>query len=706
MGRKTIWISSIGIALIMVIIVTVYIILSSYDFNKLKPQISKVAKEATGRDLILGGDIGLKIGITPSLMVDRVSFQNATWGSQPEMAKIKHLEVKVALFPLIFGNMEIKRLIIVEPEILIETDPSGKSNLSFKTEKETEKPKKEEPDEGLKLPALSFNRVAVKDGSFKFKDGKSSKTYLATLNTLSVESSGASSPMTIDLNGAYNDHSFEVKGKVGPLTALTDPNETAQLKLTAKAGGAIFNINGTIRDVFNGRGLNLDFGVKGTDLAQLEKLAGQPMPITGPFDISGQATDLAKDIYQIADLKVFLGENDIGGTIEVNLTNKRPNLNAEISSKKFDLRSIIKQDKKKGDQNKPNQKKKRSDKVFPDEPLPLDILKSADAGIKLKAGKVLLPRAALNDLHTVIVLKDGNLKIKPLKSLVGGGTLVGHFNLVPKGDTTNLSASIQINHLDLEKMLKELDLTDIMEGDLDLNMDVRGHGNSPAKLMAGLNGKVNLVMGAGRINNKYIDMLGADLASVAFRLFNPGKRDEAYTKINCFVSRFDIKDGIADSTALVFDTDLMSVAGEGTINLETEKLDFSINPSPKKGVGVNGVGKLSMNLGELAKPLKLSGTLAKPGLGIDPAKAAMTIGKAVGGIMLFGPIGIAAVLASGKLGEDENPCVAAIEAGKKGVKVPKGKETTKEKSTVEKTTEGVKEAVEGIGGKLKKLFGK
>jgi len=378
-----------------------------------------------------------------------------------------------------------------------------------------------------------------------------------------------------------------------------------------------------------------------------------------------------------------------------------------ISSKKLDLRSLMKQDEEKDDKkDKLPEKKKRKDRVFPDDPLPLDVLKRADANVKLQAGKVFFPRVALNDFAAVVMLKDGDLTVKPIKSMVGGGTLIGHFNLLSQGDTAKLSATIKINHLDLDQMLKELALTDIIEGDLDLDMDISGQGNSPAKLMAWLNGKASVILGTSRINNKYIDVLGADLASVVFRLFNPGKKDEAYTKINCFVSRFDIKDGIADSTAFVFDTDLMSVAGEGTINLRTEELDFSMNPSPKKGVGVNGVGKLSMNLGELAKPLKLSGTLAKPGLAIDPAKTAITLGKAVGGIMLFGPIGIAAVLASGKVEGDENPCLAAIEAGKKGIKVPKEKKPSKEKGMVEKTTEGVKDAVEGIGGKLKKLFGK
>jgi len=709
MSKKIKWVLGIGISVIIALIVAVYIILSSYDFNKLKPQISKAAKEATGRELILSGDIELKIGFTPSFMAERVSFQNAPWGSRREMAKIKYFQVKVALLPLILGNIKINQMVVVEPDILIETDASGKSNLTFETAKagEDEERKKKKTDEGFNLSALTFDQVHVKDGRLTFKDGKSGKTYKAILKTLSVESAGASSPMEIDLKGAYNDNPFEIKGTSGSLMALADPEKTASLNLTATAGGATFNIDGTIRDIMKGRGLALNFIVKGEDLGKFEELAGQPMPITGPFDISGCASDVATNVYKVSDLKIFLGENDLGGTIQINLADKRPNLKADISSKRFDLRSLLKQDERKDDKkDKPRQKKKRGDKVFPDDPLPLEVFKRADANIKFEAGKILLPKLALNNFAAVLMLKDGDLTVKPLKSMVGGGTLLGHLNLLPQGDTAKLSATIKIDHLDLGQMLKELALTDIMEGDLDLDMDVSGRGNSPAKLMAGLNGKVIVILGVGCINNKYIDVLGADLASIAFRLFNPGKTDKNHTKINCLVSRFDIKDGIADSTALVFDTDLMSVAGEGTINLKTEGLDFSMKPSPKKGVGVSGVGKLSMNLGELAKPLKLSGTLAKPGLAIDPAKTAITLGKAVGGIMLFGPIGIAAVLASGKLGEDVNPCVAAIEAGKKGVEVPEEKKPSKKKGTVEKTTEGMKDAIEGIGGKLKKLFGK
>ncbi len=84
------------------------------------------------------------------------------------------------------------------------------------------------------------------------------------------------------------------------------------------------------------------------------------------------------------------------------------------------------------------------------------------------------------------------------------------------------------------------------------------------------------------------------------------------------------------------------------------------------------MARISFSLSELTNPFKLGGTLANPSLAIDPTQTAITIGKLVGGLA-FGPVGIAVVLADVSMG-DKNPCLAAIEAAEKGVKVsPNGK---------------------------------
>ncbi|MEE9611804.1 MAG: AsmA family protein [Desulfatiglandales bacterium] len=126
------WKRMAGIAAVLFIamIVAAYVILSTYDYNKFKPRIAKVVKDATGRELTLAGDINLDVGLLPTLVVEDVSFQNAAWGSRPELAKLKPFEIQVALLPLILKRIIVKRIILVSPDILVETDSSGKSKLS------------------------------------------------------------------------------------------------------------------------------------------------------------------------------------------------------------------------------------------------------------------------------------------------------------------------------------------------------------------------------------------------------------------------------------------------------------------------------------------------------------------------------------------------------------------------------------------------
>jgi uncharacterized protein involved in outer membrane biogenesis len=122
-----------GGILFLVLMGGLYILLSTYDYDGLKPQIAEAVRDATGRELALGGKISLKFGLSPDLVVGNIAFQNAPWALQPDMVKVKRLEIQVALLPLILGHIDVKRFVLIEPEIPVETDPSGRSNLSFKT---------------------------------------------------------------------------------------------------------------------------------------------------------------------------------------------------------------------------------------------------------------------------------------------------------------------------------------------------------------------------------------------------------------------------------------------------------------------------------------------------------------------------------------------------------------------------------------------
>ena len=83
----------------VVLIAAVYVIVLNLDFNRFKPQIAQLVFDATGRELTIAGNIEFEIGIRPTLIVEDVSFQNASWSSAPNLARVKKMEVQIAVYP-------------------------------------------------------------------------------------------------------------------------------------------------------------------------------------------------------------------------------------------------------------------------------------------------------------------------------------------------------------------------------------------------------------------------------------------------------------------------------------------------------------------------------------------------------------------------------------------------------------------------------
>ncbi|MBI4831504.1 MAG: AsmA-like C-terminal region-containing protein [Candidatus Lindowbacteria bacterium] len=405
----------------------------------------------------------------------------------------------------------------------------------------------------------------------------------------------------------------------------------------------------------------------------------------------------------MSDLNASFGASDLAGSAEIALADERPFLTATLTSKNLDLRPLSSNGTgANGAAKAPAKPKGKKGRVFPDQPLPLDALRKLDARATLNVNRMLLPQAALNDLTAAVTLKDGILTAKPVTATIGGGSFDGVVDLRAGGDVADLDLRLDVAHLDLARMLKELNAKEIMQGSLNANINVSGRGQSVAALMGSLDGKAIVQIGDGRINNEYIDLLGADVGAGVLRLINPFAQKASHTDLDCFISRFDINDGIAESTVLVLNTSKMSVIGAGRVNLKTEGLDLSLKPSPKQG-SATSVGGVSLNLGELVKPFKLSGTLANPKLAIDPTQTAVTIGKAAGGMALLGPIGAGAAMAGSGEGVS---CAAAADAAKTGVKVKPASESSKVGKTAEDVANGAGEAVKGAGRKLRELFGR
>lgn len=180
----------IGGAILAVLVVLLLAAPFFVDLNTYKGLITAKAKEATGRDLVIDGDISLSLLPIPSITVEGIKFGNAADGSSANMAEIEKANVKVALMPLISGKAEVKSVELVKPTIVLEKLPSGKGNWEIVPAGTTENTPSTPAENNTSKFDLSIEAASITDGTLIYRDlTTASEQRVENLNVdLSLES--------------------------------------------------------------------------------------------------------------------------------------------------------------------------------------------------------------------------------------------------------------------------------------------------------------------------------------------------------------------------------------------------------------------------------------------------------------------------------------------------------------------------------------
>src|SRR5262249_58597119 len=158
-----------------------------------------------------------------------------------------------------------------------------------------------------------------------------------------------------------------------------------------------------------GKGIALALTAEGKSLADMMPLAGTQLPPLGPYSFSGNLSD-ADGGYKLAGMQLKMGSSDISGDASVALAGAKPQITATLAStlldaKDFGIKSAPAAD------SAPAPAKSSDGRVFPDDPLPFDLLKAADAKVAFTGQKVVRDPAILEGLAVDLDLAGGKLTI-------------------------------------------------------------------------------------------------------------------------------------------------------------------------------------------------------------------------------------------------------------------------------------------------------
>ena len=722
--KRALKILSVVFVLIIAVVVAGVAILMSQDFNEYKGLIAEQAKEATGRDLTIAGDLNLNISMSPSLSVQGVTFANAGWGSRQEMAKLEKLEAEVALMPLLSGGVEVKRLVLSGLDVILETDKSGKGNWVFgddaaKVATPDKAGEKGDGEGGGTLPVVHF--VRIENVKIAYKDGVTGESHKAEVKSLEVSADSADSPLKLNLAAAYNGIDLTSSGQLGSISALLG-GKPLPVELTAKTLGLDIGVDGSIAKPQEAKGLNLGLSIKTANLADTVKAAAVAVPALKdagpvpavPFSFSGKAVD-GNGGYGVNDMAVNLGGSDITGKLAVMLSGPRPKVTANLASKLLDVDALLPQKDnaapaKEAAKPAAEPAKKSGKRVFPADPLPLDGLKAADADVSFKGQKIVASGLTVSDVSVKLALANGRLDVKPFGLGIAGGRIGGSVLLNAAKATPALNVAVKGDKVDFGKLLEQFKLTDIAKGTVGMDIALTGNGKSVRQIMAGLTGKTRIVIPEGRIESGALNIVSTDLLNIF-----DSQDDKA---IKCGVVHFNIKGGQANAHAIVFETGGISVVATGGANLANETLKLRVDPRTKKANLASAV----------MVPVDVHGTFAEPDWTLDMAamagnvaSSALKTGSAIATMGLSLLVDKALSTAKDAVIPPDNTdyCTPAL-AGKKVVPgkmaaakpAPKpsgGSTASPPPAEQPKKEEGVGGAIQGVGegvGKaLKGLFG-
>jgi uncharacterized protein involved in outer membrane biogenesis len=345
---------------------------------------------------------------------------------------------------------------------------------------------------------------------------------------------------------------------------------------------------------------------------------------------------------QIKNLQHAGSASDLAGDLSFSVADEKPNFVANLVSHHFDIVNLAGPT---PETDKLEKEDAQSDKVFSNDPILLDALDLFNADINLSAKQVVTPSLPISDTLLSMSLQDGTLTMKPLNTMIAGGSLKGELSL-DNHNNNYLVTDLSITGLQPEKVV---DIKDKLKGaKTDITLNIEGSGKSVSEIMAGLNGKVLVQVAEGQMPDSALGALGTDLLSAV----NPFSADADTTLLECAVVNLSIKDGLATAdNGIALSTDKMNIIGNGTINLKDETLSIDIKPEPKEGIGISA--------GKLASLVKLGGTLANPTPTTDAA-GVLTTGASAATAVATGGLSLVVEGLLDRATADYNACDTAL----------------------------------------------
>ncbi|NCF09760.1 MAG: AsmA family protein [Gammaproteobacteria bacterium] len=309
---------------ILVILVVVLVLLVAggaaaivmlVDPNDYRGEIEAAVEENTGRELTLGGEIGLSVFPWLGLTLNDARLSNAPGFGDEPFAEVGEVEIRVKLLPLLSNTLEMETARLVGLKVNLARDDAGHANWDDlagggKHDDDRAGHDQAHEREGRAMAALAIGGIEISDSALTWEDRQAGQRYALQNVSLTTGEIGGGRPVDLALGFDVESDKPQMAGRI----ELTG-------RITADQAAQRISIAGT----------QLKADLKG------DGLPGGAFDATINADISA---DMAKQTASLANLRIATLGLQATGKVDATGLQDAPQVNGQLSVAEFGLAAL------------------------------------------------------------------------------------------------------------------------------------------------------------------------------------------------------------------------------------------------------------------------------------------------------------------------------------------------------------------------------
>ncbi len=518
----------------------------------LKPLLERKASDDLQRSVTIGA-VKVNWGDPLAIEFTDLRIANPDWGSVPDMVRVGHLSALIDVRSLLRGVLRYESLRIEDAAIVLERDKAGIGNWKFGgggigggfaiV-----------PKNRTQFPTLIDFALANVLVTYRTSSGQ---ILLIAMDRATARTAGDDTPITLQVDGAYNDVVAKLDATFESSVALRDASRPVGAKVTIAGKDTTLAFDGTMTEPVDFDGVRGPLTLEARTLDDLLKLFGVDATSKLPLGIAG---DLKRDgdDWSLSKASGKLAESTLAGVLALHEGGRGEpdDIAADLAMKSLDLDGLM--------SGLGHDKKKQDVAALP---LQLD-LTGVNLAAQLSADQVKLATMRFSAVRFDGRLAAGDITLRALAFALAGGTVSA------SGSLQQAKAG---GHLALTAFLTKAEASALAQLVGSEGGEIRGRLDGGAILdMAGKTlgaalktsrGAAIMTMTDGNVARELLEQVSADLRT----LFRAG---EGRVPVNCLLGVLTLKDGVGVLSPLRLDSQEATLVGAGSIDFAGKRLDL------------------------------------------------------------------------------------------------------------------------------------